>query len=152
MSPASLLLWDDRCGFAIHREACCTRVVRWSLGELCCCCRSGALFRVCCCVCPCLHLSVSVALRLQDKILRNLRTSDIINMYLLYIYTYYTHFEVCTWVRKLPNKSSAYFRKERISRRSLGLNTSTHRRVRPGRHAHGPGSSSASCCCNGSVG
>ena len=24
--------------------------------------------------------------------------------------------------------------------------------IRPGRHAHGPGSSSASCCCNGSVG
>ena len=26
------------------------------------------------------------------------------------------------------------------------------RKNRPGRHAHGPGSSSASCCCNGSVG
>ena len=26
-----------------------------------------------------------------------------------------------------------------------------HRRIRPGRHAHEPGSSSASCCCNGSL-
>ena len=24
--------------------------------------------------------------------------------------------------------------------------------IRPGRHAHEPGSSTASCCCNGSVG